>query len=38
MTREESEKLLNLEEILHEKVVGQEQAVKAVSNAVRRQG
>lgn len=36
MTKEESKKLLNLEEILHEKVIGQEQAVSAVSNAVRR--
>ncbi len=36
MTTEESTKLLNLEEILHEKVIGQKQAVKAVSNAVRR--
>ncbi len=36
MTREESEKLLNLEEILHQKVIGQKQAVSSVSNAVRR--
>ena len=36
MTKEESEKLLNLEEILHEKVVGQDQAVSSVANAVRR--
>lgn len=36
MTREESQKLLNLEEILHQKVIGQEQAVSSVSNAVRR--
>ena len=36
MTTEESERLLNLEKTLHEKVIGQEQAVKAVSNAVRR--
>ena len=36
MTTEESERLLNLEEILHKKVVGQAQAVKAVSNSVRR--
>ncbi len=32
----ETEKLLHLEERLHERVVGQEQAVKAVANAVRR--
>ena len=36
MTMEESQKLLNLEEILHKKVIGQNQAVEAVSNAVRR--
>ncbi|GFN35593.1 ATP-dependent Clp protease ATP-binding subunit [Tepidimicrobium xylanilyticum] len=36
MTTEESQKLLNLEEILHQKVIGQEQAVKAVASAVRR--
>lgn len=36
MTEEESERLLNLEEILHKKVIGQSQAVEAVSNAVRR--
>ncbi len=36
MTTQESERLLNLENILHQKVIGQEQAVEAVSNAVRR--
>ena len=36
MTTEESQKLLNLEEILHEKIIGQDEAVKSVSNAVRR--
>jgi len=36
MTVEESQKLLNLEEELHKKVVGQNQAVEAVSNAIRR--
>ena len=36
MTTEESERLLRLEEVLHKKVVGQHQAVKAVSAAVRR--
>ncbi|MDY0234836.1 MAG: ATP-dependent Clp protease ATP-binding subunit [Gudongella sp.] len=36
MTTGESERLLNLEDILHERVVGQEPAVKAVSAAVRR--
>ena len=36
MTQEESDRLLNLENILHEKVIGQEQAVTTLSNAVRR--
>ena len=36
MTTEESERLLNLEELLHKKVIGQEQAVEAIANAVRR--
>jgi len=36
MTTEESQKLLNLEEILHERVIGQNQAVEAVASAVRR--
>nr|WP_262429807.1 ATP-dependent Clp protease ATP-binding subunit [Paratissierella segnis] len=36
MTEQESERLLNLESILHERVIGQDQAVNAVSNAVRR--
>lgn len=36
MTTEESDRLLNLEELLHEKVIGQDKAVSAVSNAVRR--
>ncbi|WIV13901.1 ATP-dependent Clp protease ATP-binding subunit [Proteiniborus sp. MB09-C3] len=36
MSIEESEKLLNLEEILHKRVIGQEQAVTALSSAVRR--
>ncbi|WP_373600628.1 ATP-dependent Clp protease ATP-binding subunit [Paraclostridium bifermentans] len=34
--KSESNKLLNLEEILHKRVVGQDEAVKAVSKAVRR--
>ena len=33
---EESERLLNLETILHERVIGQDEAVKAVARAVRR--
>lgn len=36
LTEEESQKLLRLEEFLHKRIVGQEEAVKAVSNAVRR--
>ncbi|MGV2805426.1 AAA domain-containing protein, partial [Clostridium perfringens] len=36
LKEEETERLLNLEEILHSRVIGQEEAVKAVSRAVRR--
>ncbi len=36
MTEEESIRLLNLEQLLHERVVGQNDAVAAVSKAVRR--
>ncbi|MGI1658342.1 MAG: ATP-dependent Clp protease ATP-binding subunit [Desulfitobacterium sp.] len=36
LAQEESERLLHLEETLHQRVVGQEDAVKAVSRAVRR--
>lgn len=36
LTEKESEKLLKLEEILHNRVIGQEEAVKSVSRAVRR--
>ncbi len=36
LTEEESRKLLNLEEFLHKRIVGQAEAVKAVSKAVRR--
>jgi ATP-dependent Clp protease ATP-binding subunit ClpC len=36
LEEEESERLLNMEEILHERVIGQEEAVKAVSHAIRR--
>ncbi len=32
----EKDKLLNLEEILHKRIVGQDEAVKTISNAVRR--
>ena len=36
LTREESQKLLKLEDSLHKRIVGQEEAVSAVSKAVRR--
>ena len=36
LTEDESERLSNLEEILRERVIGQENAVKLVANAVRR--
>lgn len=36
MKEEESQRLLRLEETLHQRVIGQEEAVKAVSKAVRR--
>src|SRR5690625_2718355 len=36
LTKDESERLLNLESILHDRVVGQDEAVKAVSQAIRR--
>jgi ATP-dependent Clp protease ATP-binding subunit ClpC len=35
LTQEEREKLLKMEERLHERVIGQEEAIKAVSDAVR---
>lgn len=36
LAEEEAERLLNMEHILHERVVGQDEAVKAVSRAIRR--
>ncbi|MGL5380170.1 ATP-dependent Clp protease ATP-binding subunit [Clostridium sp.] len=36
LTQTESQKLLNLEEILHKRVVGQNEAVRAVTRAVKR--
>ena len=36
LTEKESEKLLNLENILHKRVIGQDDAVKSISRAVRR--
>ena len=36
MTEGESERLLHLEEILHQRVIGQDEAISAVSRAIRR--
>ncbi len=36
LAQEESEKLLHLEDLLHERVIGQDEAVKVVAKAVRR--
>ncbi|MCR5652595.1 MAG: ATP-dependent Clp protease ATP-binding subunit [Ruminococcus sp.] len=36
LTEEESERLLKMESILHERVIGQDEAVKAVAKAIRR--
>ena len=36
LAQEETERLLNMEEILHQRVIGQDEAVKAISKAVRR--
>lgn len=36
LQQEESERLLNLETLLHERVIGQDEAVKAVAKAIRR--
>ena len=36
MLEEETQRLLKLEEILHERVIGQEQAIKSISTAIRR--
>jgi ATP-dependent Clp protease ATP-binding subunit ClpC len=36
LTQEEKDKLLNMEQKLHERIVGQEEAITAVSNAIRR--
>lgn len=36
LAEEESERLLKMEEILHQRIVGQEEAVKAVARAIRR--
>ncbi len=36
LTEEESERLLRMEDVLHDRVVGQDEAVKAVAKAIRR--
>ncbi len=36
LTEEESERLLKLEEVLHQRIVGQDEAVTAVAKAIRR--
>lgn len=36
LTEQESERLLKLEDILHSRIIGQDEAVKAVSRAIRR--
>lgn len=36
LTEEESERLLRMEDILHERIVGQDEAVKSISRAIRR--
>lgn len=36
ITKEESERLLNMEKILHERIVGQDKAVSGVARAIRR--
>jgi len=36
LAEEESERLLKMEDVLHKRVIGQEEAVKAVSKAIRR--
>lgn len=36
LEEEESERLLNMEKILHKRVIGQDEAVKAISRAIRR--
>jgi ATP-dependent Clp protease ATP-binding subunit ClpC len=36
LTKEESERLLNMEKILHERIVGQDKAVSSIAKAIRR--
>ena len=36
LTEEESQRLLKLEDVLHQRIVGQDEAVTAVAKAIRR--
>ena len=36
LTKDETDRLLNMEEILHNRIIGQEEAVNAISKAIRR--
>ena len=36
LAEEESERLMKMEDVLHERVIGQDEAVKAVAKAIRR--
>lgn len=36
LAEEETERLINMEKILHERIIGQDEAVKAISRAIRR--
>src|SRR5699024_1593550 len=36
LTKDESDRLLNMEEVLHNRIIGQSEAVNAVSKAIRR--
>lgn len=36
LAEEETQRLMNMEEVLHKRVIGQEEAVKAISKAIRR--
>ncbi|HHZ16795.1 MAG TPA: ATP-dependent Clp protease ATP-binding subunit [Clostridia bacterium] len=36
LAKEDTERLLNMEEVLHRRVVGQDEAIKAISRAIRR--
>ena len=36
LTQQESERLLNMEELLHQRIIGQDEAVTSIANAIRR--